>query len=209
MKKWKLTATFLLLPVLFFLVGISPAFANTAGYTTIGASQYFTGSSGNTNPPGLMITVAAGGSLTKITAYVANSVSSNSSNASIYAGSAGARGALIASTNLNTVTTSFGWVDFTFSSPVTVSATTYWIQFNGDGGNGPGGNVGEIAYDTGGAANTGYTLTDIGNPQYNTSQYSMYATYTPTAPPAPSTSQANIQNGKGPTIINGSIKITP
>lgn len=161
------------------------AYADTAGNTNIGANTYTMGSNNFYNPPGVMITVTAAGSITKVSAYVRNTVSAQALSAALYAGSANSRGALIATTNTTSVGTTFGWVDFTFATPQSVSATTYWLHFNGTGGNGPGGNVSEMKYDTGGAANTGYILSDVGSPIYSTDNYSMYATYTPTATGAP------------------------
>lgn len=150
----------------------------TVGYTTIGSAGTAGGSSGATNFPSLMITMPIAGSITKITAYVSNDVNSGGTSCSLYTGSAGALGALQSSTNNSTVTTTPQWLDFTFASPFAASATTYWLQFNCDGGNGPGGNRGSVAYDTGGATNTGYQRLDNSIPSYNTLQYSIYATYT-------------------------------
>lgn len=151
----------------------------TLGYTSIGVNQIGS-SSGSINPNGLLITVPSSGQITKITAYVAESISSASLACALYSGSAGSRGSLITNTNSSTVTTTFAWVDFTFASAQNVTAQTYWLQFNGDGGGGPGTNIASIKYDTGGATNSGYDLLDNGTPQYETNQYSMYATFTPT-----------------------------
>lgn len=156
----------------------------TSGYTTIGANTDPTGTGNNVNWPGAMITMTETGTITKITAYVANTVSSNTPKCVLYGGSAGARGSsILGSTNTATVTTSFGLVDFTFPSAFPAVATTYWLEFDGDGGNGPGGNVGQIKYDTGGPTNTSYLLSDVGSPQYDTKKYTVYATYTPTGSP--------------------------
>jgi hypothetical protein len=150
----------------------------TTGYTTQGTLTYLTGYSGGMNDPGLLITMPVSGSITKITAYVANTLSSTSSVCKLYAGSAGARGSLLATTNTSTVTTSFQWLDFTFATPYSASATTYWLEFGGDGGNGPFGDIGQIKYNTGGGTNTSYALNDFAVPVYGTDQYSIYATYT-------------------------------
>lgn len=156
----------------------------TVGYTNIGASTYSAGTtSGGVNPAGLLITFPTAGIVSKITAYVATTVSSQSISCRIYSGSAGSLGTLIATTATSTVTTSFGFVDFTFAIPLNVTATTYWIEFIGFGGGGPGTAVGQIKFDTGGATNSGYAKSDLQVPAYNTSQYSIYATYT-LPPPA-------------------------
>lgn len=150
----------------------------TVGYTNIGANDFAAGSaSGTNNPTGLLITMPETGKINKITAYVATTISSKSIVCKIYAGTAGALGSLLATTAASTVTTSFQWLDFTFNSFYSASATTYWLEFNGYGGDGPGTAVGHIKYDNGGAANTGYDKSDIGTPQYETNQYSIYATY--------------------------------
>lgn len=152
----------------------------TVGYTTIGTLIDATGTSSSNNPVGAMVTMTESGDMTKITGYVANTLSSSSSNCTIYTGGAGARNSsIVARTTFNTVTTTFGLVDFTFSSVFGVTAQTYWIQFNGDGGNGPGGDVGQIKYDIGGAANTSYNDNDFQIPVYGSNQYTLYATYNP------------------------------
>lgn len=163
----------------------------TAGYTTQGGTTENTGFSGNTNWPGGMITMPSAGDITKITAYCSNTVSSFSPRCTIYAGSAGARSSsVIGATTTSSTGTSFALTDFNFSSVFGASATTYWLQFEGDGGNGPGGNVGQIKYDAGGAANTSYVLSDIGVPVYDSKQYTLYATYNPAGGGGPSWSIA-------------------
>lgn len=152
----------------------------TFGYTSIGASEYSIGSSSLYNPPGLLGTLPANGDISKITVHTVATVGDAGTTCILYAGSAGSRGSSLATTNSNSVGTSYSWVDFTFASPYSATADTYWLHFNGDGANGPGGNVDNIHYDSGGATNTGYTLDDLGEPTYNTNQYSIYATYTET-----------------------------
>lgn len=154
----------------------------TAGYTTIGTLTDLTGTSGTINPVGAMITMPENGNITKLTAHVADTTISTGATCYVYAGSAGARGSSIIGVTIGaTVTTSFQWLDFTFASPFPATNTTYWLQFNGDGGNGPGGDVGQIKYDVGGASNTSYNDSDLGVPIYGSNQYSFYATYTATA----------------------------
>lgn len=147
-----------------------------AGYNVIGANTYTTGTSSFINPPGLMITIPIASGITKFSAYVANTLSSDSINFSIYSGTPSVRGSLLTSSLPATVTTSFGWVDFSFASPFSVAAGTYWIQFNGDGGTGPGGNVSQIKYDPNtGLGGTSYFQGDAST-IYGKDQYSMYAT---------------------------------
>lgn len=150
----------------------------TFGYTTIGGSTYAAGSNNSTNPPGLLITLDQVYDLEKITAHVKNTVSSSSQTCKLYAGSAGALGSLLATTNTASVTTTFAWVDFTFATPYNAASNTYWIEFFPDGNNGPGGNASQIHYDAGGGADTAYRKTDFGIPSYNTDQFSIYATGT-------------------------------
>lgn len=151
---------------------------STAGYTTIGASTEQTGNSNNVNWVGAMVTMPVVGDITKLTVSCANTISSFSARCVIYSGSVGSRGSsVIGRTNIALTTTSFGLVDFPFSSVFSASATTYWLEFDGDGGNGPGGNIGELNYDIGGPTNTSYILSDLGNPQYGSKQYTFYATY--------------------------------
>lgn len=187
-----------ILPLVFFMTGISVVYADTAGYTTIGASTAGNGTTSDCNDNGLLITIPSAGTMTKVTAYVANNLSTADGSATLYAGSAGSLGALIATTQTNSVTTSLAWVDFTFAVPQSVSATTYWIEFDGQCAGGPGTNVSAIRYDSGGASNTSYQKSDVNVPVYSTRQYSMYATYTPDA--GGQTSHANV-------VVNGNLLI--
>lgn len=156
----------------------------TAGYTSIGANNEQVGTAnGTNNPAGLLITMPVAGSISKITAYVNTTISgvpsgSGSTTCSIYAGTSGSLGSLLSSTNSNTFNGTAAFVDFTFASAYSASATTYWIEFTGLGGGGGGTAVGNIKYDTGGGANTSYLKNDVGTPAYGTNQYSLYATYT-------------------------------
>lgn len=159
----------------------------TVGYTTQGANTQQAGTAnGTVNPAGLLITMPIAGSITKISACVFTSISgvpsgSGSIVCKIYAGTAGALGSVLATTNVSTVTGTTAFIDFIFASAFSASATTYWLEFQGLGGNGPGTAVGNIKYDTGGASNTGYSKSDVQVPVYDTNQYSIYATYTPAA----------------------------
>lgn len=152
----------------------------TAGYTSIGVNTETCGSgSGVNNPVGLLITMPEAGSISMITARVNMTSTTKSIFCRLYDGSAGALGALQATSNSTSVTSAEAWYDFIIASPFNASATTYWIEFLGYGGDGPGTTLGQIKYDTGGGANTGYSKNDSGTPAYNTRQYSLYATYAP------------------------------
>lgn len=154
----------------------------TVGYQTIGANTYSAGTgNGRANPAGLLITMPTAGTITTITAHVAMSSTSKSLTCSVYLGSAGSLGALQATSNTAVVTSSFAWIDFTLGTPFVAAATTYWLEFSGYGGDGPGTTTGLLKYDTGGAANSGYDKLDNGIPNFEANQYSIYATYTPAA----------------------------
>lgn len=178
----------------------------TTNYSTIGTNNSAVGTASNCNNPGLLITMPVSGTITKFSAYVANSTGTAAGNFSLYAGSAGARGALITGSNTGSITTSFAWVDFTLASPYSAAAGTYWIQFNGQCGNGPGGNLSTIKSDTGGASNTGYSLSDIGAVVYNTNQYSMYATYDTADGQV---AHANVNIGNSNVVISNSNVVIP
>ena len=196
----------LVIIILTILLIANVVYASTLGYTTIGASEYQTGTPGSQNPAGLMITVPSAGTISKISAHVRNNNSTVALAARLYAGSAGSLGSLIATTQTSNVTTSYAWVDFTFATPQSVSATTYWIEFVGDGGNGPGGNLSFIHFDGGGASNTGFTKNDFGVPVYDGNQYSIYATYTATGGSSPTTATVEIKNSSV-VITNGGVLI--
>lgn len=173
------------------------AYAATAGYTNIGASSFQAGTQNTTNnPTGLLITIpVGGGTVTDIQAYVgmgSGTGSSQNISCKLFNGSAGTVGSLVATTNASTVTTTFGWVTFTFSSGVALSAGTYWLEYEGFGGNGPGSSVGFIHYDTGGVTNTGYDRLDNGTPSFETNQYSIYADYTPSGGGATTSTQPHV-----------------
>lgn len=174
-------------------VRIDPTF----GYTSIGASTANAGTTGGVNnPTGLLGTLTEAGSISKITAYTSVTTGTSNIASKLFAGSAGSRGALIDTTNTTSNNTTPQWLDYTFASPYSGSATTYWLDYQGAGGGGPGTPVGRIAYDTGGGANTSYTTTDVGALVYGTDIFSIYATYT-----------ATVSNISTPISIKGSGKV--
>jgi len=147
------------------------------GYTTIGSSTKNCGTpTGVENEVGLLITIPAAGVISKITAYVNMTSGTENISCTIYSGSAGSLGSAISTTTSHSVGTA-AWVDFIFTDPVVVSPTTYWLQFFGWGGDGPGTAIAQIAYDSGGSTNSSYQRDDFDDPSYGTDQYSMYATY--------------------------------
>src|SRR4030042_6548538 len=67
------------------------------------------------------------GEVTKITAYIGAAAGTISAKACIYSNVAGLPSALLgASAEVTGITTSLGWVEFTFSPSVSVSALTYY-----------------------------------------------------------------------------------
>jgi len=81
---------------------------------------------------------ATAGNVTKLTGYVSGlGAASGSQNvrAVIYANNAGAPGALLGASNPVTITAgrAWGWVDFTFPTPVAVSAGTIWMGYIASG----------------------------------------------------------------------------
>ena len=71
------------------------------------------------------------GTITDIFAYVARVGTKGDGAAAIYADNGGSPGALIAATDKARVGTSFSWVDFKLSSPVSVtSGTGYWLAIS-------------------------------------------------------------------------------
>lgn len=195
-------ATLLFMSGMYLFPGV--VHAQDIGYTSIGANtEKAGGSSSAQNPTGLLITIPSSGTISKITAYVDVNTSNADITASLYTGSAGSRGTLVTTTNTTNVTTSFGWYDFTFSSPVAVTAGTYWIQWDSYGGNGPGTPFGNIKYDTGGDTNTSYLVSDVNVPQYNTKQYSLYTTFTADQ----QLTTHSLVSINAPVKINGAVKI--
>lgn len=151
----------------------------TSGYTNIGASDQSAGTTtSGSNATGLKIVLTENATIQSISAYVKMNTISDNSSCTIFADSGGVKGSLLVNSAPSSVSTSFGWVVFNFSSPYTASAGVYWLQFNSKGGGGPGTATGVIKYDTGGGTNTSYTLSDVGTATYSTQQFSIYATYT-------------------------------
>lgn len=155
----------------------------TFGYTSQGASEAVVASVSLENPVGVLGTLSVTAyTLDSMSFYARRTMADKSLSGQVYSGSAGSRGSSLYTTVSADITLlSMTWYTRNFSSPPSnVSANTYWLQANiaAEGG---GTGSGFIAYDTGGASNTGYVLNDLGVPTYNTNQYSIYATYTQTS----------------------------
>ena len=152
----------------------------TAGYTPQGGTAVQITGATQENPAGLLIILPEQGTINSASFYGRYTVNPKATTVQIYAGTAGAKGALLhTSATADLSSTSFALETRNFSSPV-LNAGTYWLQLNMTA-EGPGSGLGEGARDTGGATNTGYQLNDVGGVVYDTNQYSIYVTYTPTA----------------------------
>jgi len=162
-------------------VRIDPTF----GYTTQGASTAQIAGTTTLNPVGILGTLSESGDITSISAYLKYRTTNRDWYGSLYTGSAGSRGSLEGDTDVNFIgSTSFTLNTLNFPSPLSKTAGTYWLHVITDV-LGPGTGGSDIAYDTGGASNTGYQESDIGAPVYNTNRYSIYATYTASGGGAP------------------------
>lgn len=203
MKKFRYISIGTLVATALFLLGISPALADTAGYNTIGATNYTLATTSLNNPTGLQITLPVGGTVTKASAAVKAASGTHQFIIKIYNDSAGTRGSLISTSNASaTLGTTYSFVDVTFASPPTLSAGTYWLEVIESTGN-PG--VTTQAGDTGGAANSSYFLNDFAVPVYGTDKYSTTLTYTPNA--SASAPQGVVLNNTSVQINNGKIII--
>lgn len=178
----KKAALFLMLSTLIGLMAYSFVYADTAGYTSIGANDASIATLTLNNPVGLKVTLPTDGTVTKVSVAVKYALFTSNVVARIYSDNAGERGTLLFTSDAGAIAgTSYAFLDLTFPSTVELSAGTYWIQIV-DTGSVSG--TRSVAYDTGGASNSGYQLDDLGVPAYNTNQYSIFATYTPDVTPA-------------------------
>jgi len=153
-------------------VSVDPTF----GYTTQGASTYEFVATTVDNPVGLLATLPTLAVPTSISYYARHTINPKSIFGRIYAGSAGSRGtSLYTSVAADNASTSYT-LETRAITARSLTATTYWLEAAGSP-EGPGTGVADIAYDTGGATDTGYTTDDVGVLTYNTNKYSIYATY--------------------------------
>ncbi len=141
-------------------------------------------------------TAPSSGSVTKLTGYVSGVGAGSGSQpvrAVMYADSGGVPGALLGVSNAVTITAgrSWGWVDFTFPTAVSVSAGTVWMGYIA----GTTSDLTQLRYDTALGdlrwnTNTGGYAAGPTNPfgagNVSNIHYSLYATYTPgNTPPVP------------------------
>jgi glucose/arabinose dehydrogenase len=172
--------------------------ASNATYTATFTVQT-TGTFGDTNiytsvdSQGLNLKEAASysavaGNVTKLTGYISGlgfATGSQKVKTVIYANNGGAPGALLGASNEVTVAAgrAWGWVDFTFSTPVSVSAGTIWLGYIGSGT----GDLTQMRYlnqagavrwntDAGGYADG--PSNPFGTGTSSNKHYSLYATYT-------------------------------
>jgi hypothetical protein len=127
---------------------------------------------------------SSGGSVSKLTAYVAGESSNLAVRGVIYSDAGGRPGSLVGVTPEVTVPagSSAGWVDLAFSSPVTVGAGSYWIGYWY--GPGAGSGAGGFAYSTASGAEqfapaaysaTGSPPSSFPAGSSSASRYSLYA----------------------------------
>jgi PKD repeat protein len=130
-------------------------------------------------------TAPLAGSVKKVTAYLSGLGSTTGSQklrAVLYADSGGNPGARLAMSNAITVVSgqAWGWVDFTFSSPIAIQAGTIWMGFL----NGSRSNLTQLRYDPvagdGRFNNNSYNSgasNPFGSSTTNGFHYSIYGTY--------------------------------
>ena len=138
-------------------------------------------------------TAPAAGVVTKVTGYLSGLGAGSGSQpveAVLYADSGGAPGGLLGVSKQVSVPAgqAWGWVDFTFSTPVAIQAGPIWMGYIAGSVN----NLTEFRYDSSSSElhynsnRGGYgsgPSNPFGSPKLASMHYSMYATYTPGAPP--------------------------
>ncbi len=169
------------------LVQPAPSTA-TFGKTSVGASsEQFAANRKRVNRYAL----PTAGSVTKLSIYLAPTGTSGAQvlEGVLYADSAGKPGALLGTTNPITFssTQAAGWYDLTFPSPVSLTAGNYWIGVL----TGTTADVAGYRYDSVSASRdynsntyTSGPSNPFGSVTSDNQQTSLYATYTPSAPPA-------------------------
>lgn len=154
----------------------------TFGKTSIGASAQ---NDGGNIQRGSRYRLFESGSVTKISFYSNVPSGTAKVKCAIYADNAGSPGALKGVTNEVSVTNTVGqWNDYTFASPVSLTAGYYWLVFNNDGLSGLYHQYHGDSF-TNGHAYAGSTYPTFSDP-FGTASYqnydtSIYATYTPTS----------------------------
>ncbi len=159
---------------------VSPVTADTItdtfGRTSVGGTKIGTG--GVAAKTGGYFQLSAAGSVSKISAYVSGS---GSAKCAIYSDSGGNPGSPIGGVTAQmSVPSSAGWVDFTYSTPVSLSAGNYWLVliYNGDG---------NWYYNSGGTSAWKYVtysnepVSPFGSHTDRSDLISIYATYTTSA----------------------------
>jgi hypothetical protein len=159
---------------------------STFGITTAGTNADLTSLDGTAIGSAFALTEA--GTVSKLSASIANPGAASNFYGFLYQNTAGEAGAWIASTPFTTIGAGAAkaWVDFTFASGVPLSAGTYWLVICGAGG----GSGTAIAYSTAtGSAtldyNTAFNPASPSNPFAKSGAVdytlSINATYTPSA----------------------------
>lgn len=151
--------------------------AGLNGYTSQGANTYSIVSGSNQNPAGLKFTLISSAIIKSASGYAKYTTNAKSLSFGIYSDSAGERGSLLGATAASDMTnTSYVVETRGFNAPLILAAGDYWLEMS-IASEGPGTGNGDIAYDTGGASNSSYTLDDLSVPTYGTSQFSMWVNF--------------------------------
>jgi PKD repeat protein len=157
---------------------------STFGTTTAGAS---TDAASNGLKEVSKYTAPAAGNVTKLTGYISGLGAASGTQpvrAVIYANAGGAPGALLGVSNQVTVNAgqAWGWVDFTFPSPVAIPSGTIWMGYIG----GSTGNLtqlrcdtltGDLRYNANAGGYAAGPSNPFGGATTSNKHYSLYATY--------------------------------
>ncbi len=153
----------------------------TIGYTSQGALEFNAVTGAQENPVGLKVTLPVDGLFSSASFYGRRTLGNKNVTIAIYSDAAGTRGSLLYTTQTGLINIASPVLyTMNFASPPTLTAGTYWLQVN-IATAGAGAGNGFVNYDTGGAANSAYSLDNGGTPVYDTNQYSVFATYTSVA----------------------------
>jgi hypothetical protein len=174
--------------------------AGTFGRTSVGGTRIGTGAAAAKTGGYFQLTTSA--SVTKITAYISGY---GNAKCAIYSDSNGNPGSPIGgATSQISVSSSAGWVDFWYSSPVSLSAGYYWLVLIYESG-------GNWYYSSGGVSAWNYVsyysepVSPFGTHTDRSDLISIYATYTTTSSSTPtptSTPAATATPTPTPTYTN-------
>ncbi len=150
----------------------------TFGYTTAGSTNYQLNPD---NKQGSKFTLAHDGNITQISVYAklgGGAKNPKEAKACIYSDSSGSPGSLLFESTPTTLTSTLQWYNFTFSSTVSLNASTYWLVLHH-------GTKIQVYGDTGDTNQRSYNADDysdgaeqqFGTPTQDDVKLSIYATY--------------------------------